>query len=306
MKTVKHIITHDNCADGIASAVILKLAWPEAEVTHAQYGGVLPEPADGMVFVDFSPPPTEAEKYVKAVAWCLDHHEGAKDVVALFGERGVYADKPGVSGASLALSFALNFVCGSRAVGTPAFCDFAMLVGIRDTWQKANYHFPRASHVSGALHFLGFEESLSIVSSPHFLSRLEELGRHVEADRKRHVDRAVSHASRFKTDAGTRVAIFDGYSLSSDAAEHPALAEVDMVVGSVSDGDDKGGTIFRYSCRSRLGYDVMSLAKRYGGGGHKHAAGFSIVPAEWVGLRHPWDEFSFAIERHEEKLGRGE
>lgn len=295
---VKTIITHDNCADGIASALILKLAWPDAEVFHATYGKPLPSPSDGMVFVDFSPPPDAAQGYVDAGAWCLDHHVGAKDVVALFSERGRYASTPGVSGAYLAAVF----VWGRELSMTVAELEtFAKLIGIRDTWQKDNPDWEWACEVSAGLHFVGFDAAINMARhrTGSFIGRVAELGAFVRSDRTRLVDKAAANAHLVVLASGTKLAVFDGYTLSSDAAEHPKLRDCDLVAGHVSAGLPDGRISMRFSCRSRRGYDVLALAKRNGGGGHHAAAGFEVSGRMPI---HPFEVFVRVVESHEELL----
>lgn len=108
LQAVKTIVTHDNCADGLASAMILRDVLPKAQLLFLQYNSpdhLNLEATEGMLFCDFSPPAGRVEEFTKAGAVVLDHHKGAKDIVAAFGEFGVFADEkddPGVSGAVLA------------------------------------------------------------------------------------------------------------------------------------------------------------------------------------------------------------
>lgn len=129
LKAVKTIIVHDNCSDGLMSAILLKDAYSqiglEPELKFVQYGTEAYkklEPGPNMMFCDFSPniktvkQPDGSfvideadrpllQRWVDAGTLILDHHKGAKDVVAAFGENGVFGDEvtmPGVSGAWLA------------------------------------------------------------------------------------------------------------------------------------------------------------------------------------------------------------
>lgn len=40
LRSVNHIITHANCADGIASAMLLTWVLPDARVSFVQYGSL--------------------------------------------------------------------------------------------------------------------------------------------------------------------------------------------------------------------------------------------------------------------------
>ena len=126
---VKTIITHDNCSDGLASAMILRDAYQQLglspEIKFVQYGTEdykSLQPGPNVLFCDFSPmvpdikvevdgvekkipDPAKLKMWVDAGTLILDHHAGAKFVVDGFGENGVFADvktEPGVSGALLA------------------------------------------------------------------------------------------------------------------------------------------------------------------------------------------------------------
>lgn len=108
LQAIQYIITHDNCSDGLASAMIIKDVCPGATVIFASYNSAVHRDliaTPGMIFCDFSPHPDKVQDFVKAGAIVLDHHKFQKDLVAAFGDLGVFADevdKPGVSGAVLA------------------------------------------------------------------------------------------------------------------------------------------------------------------------------------------------------------
>ncbi len=125
LKAVKTIIVHDNCSDGLMSAILLRDAYSQVglnpELKFIQYGTdayKTLEPTPDLMFCDFSPfvPEVEVEGRkvpdpAKLKPWAdsgtiiLDHHKGAKAVVMGLGENGVFGDEvahPGVSGAMLA------------------------------------------------------------------------------------------------------------------------------------------------------------------------------------------------------------
>ncbi len=150
LKKVKILVTHAGCADGIASALIVKQVLPHVEVRFLQYNTRAwkeLDPKPGMLFCGFSPYPERALGFVAVGAVVLDHHEGVRDLVAEFGNRGVYADaeeNPGISGASLAFSMVYTpIVLGmpeeKREMPDEVLGEwgdvrsFARLVGVRDT-----------------------------------------------------------------------------------------------------------------------------------------------------------------------------
>src|ERR1700754_3177520 len=95
LQAVKTIVTHDRCADGVMSSIILKDVLPEAEVKFLQYGVEQEEleAAPNMLFCDFSPHPKRVTDFVAAGALVLDHHKTARDVVSAFGADGVFGDE---------------------------------------------------------------------------------------------------------------------------------------------------------------------------------------------------------------------
>jgi len=72
---VTKLITHDSCADGLASAMIVKDALPAVEVVFAQYGTPSLEelePSPGLLFCDLTPPRARAQAFADAGAICAD------------------------------------------------------------------------------------------------------------------------------------------------------------------------------------------------------------------------------------------
>lgn len=276
---IRKVVTHENCADGIASAVLVHDVLPEAEIVFCQYGtdayrNLQAEP--GMLFCDFAPPRERAAEFVAAGAIVLDHHKGAQDIVAMFGERGVFADEtsePGVSGALLAFR---HIYCRMRPGGDPHIDEvrddaeeFATLVGVRDTWQRDHAEWEDACALAEGLRFYGWpgafrETWTSQVSLGHLLR-----AKHMD-----HVTRAVAGAYRFTTSKGTRVVVFSGLRLTSDAAELIG-PEADLVIGFEYMGLEGGIASLAFSTRSHTGYDCAALCKAFGGGGHTAAAGFT-------------------------------
>jgi hypothetical protein len=96
IKAVKVIVTHDNCTDGLAAAILLHDVLPDAEIIFAQHGTeayAKLEVRPNMLFVDIVPPKERYEEFLKAGAIVLDHHKGVKDVVEKFGTNAVFGDE---------------------------------------------------------------------------------------------------------------------------------------------------------------------------------------------------------------------
>jgi hypothetical protein len=290
LKNVRTIVTHEGCPDGIASAILCHDALPQAEIVWLQYGTAKRREllaTEGMLFVDMTPEPSRNQEFVDAGAIALDHHRGAAEQVAAFGELGVFADEkaePGVSGAVLAYRHVwLPMHVGARrgfAEGEIAkrASDFAYLAGVRDTWQTKDPHWAASCAQAEALRFWPVDTCLmadpfGCDHEPH--RRLIQIGPILVAKKAEAVTRALERAWRTTTAKGTRLVVFEGTSLTSDAAE--ALGDTaDLVIGfgyEVEDGQAK----LILSSRSHTTFDCSALAKRFGGGGHTAAAGFSTT-----------------------------
>jgi len=294
LNNVHTILVHKNCPDGTASGMILKHAL-NRPVVFLQYGTneyTNLQAIPGMLFCDATPPHDRVQEFVDAGAIVLDHHKGAQDVVAKFGEHGVFADEkvePGVCGAVLAY----------REVWVPLLgpmgevADFALVAGIRDTWQTKSPRWAESCAQASWVMFFGEEECLK---APIFgdLDRWkfrQSVGDMLFAEHMRKITKAVGGSFRTSIN-GLRVAILQGASNSSDAAEmFGEASEVDVVVGfsyynEVDPDREQWSTEFSKglklvcSCRSRTAFDVSKLAKFYGGGGHTKAAGFTTQVEE--------------------------
>lgn len=281
MKLTK-LITHANCADGLATAMIVRDALPEIEIVFAQYGTPslddLPA-TTGLLFCDITPPRERIAEFVDAGAIVLDHHAGQRDIVEAFGVRGVFADEktaPGVSGAMLAYEHVWRPL---ECRNDPDVHQLARLTGIRDTWQRDSPSWELACDLQAAL--LGMPEQWW--TGPGAISRALsdgalELGRMRRSERREKVERIARAGTLALEDrAGRRWAAFpDGGALTSDVAE--ALRE--SGAAHVTCGwfqrvsDAKVGALETVlSLRSDGSLDVAALCRGFGGGGHTRAAG---------------------------------
>jgi hypothetical protein len=275
---VRTIVTHAECADGIASALILRDALPGARVVFVQHN--TPEHRDlavepGMLFCDMVPVRERAHAFAGAGTIVLDHHRGAADVVALFGKRGVFADEsaePGVSGAMLAYREVWEPMTNNpneRDSTRAAVSAFAVLAGIRDTWQRNDPRWREACAQAAALRF--WPADLLLAGGLDLIEQRLAIGE-VLLDRDEERDtKSLAEAHRFEVD-GLRVVCFDGLH-TSDIADR---ADADLVLGwhYQTEGQKQKMVV---SCRSRNGFSCLDFAKANGGGGHMRAAGFAMA-----------------------------
>ena len=278
LHSVRTIVTHDNCPDGYASAMVLHDALPDARVVFVRHGTAdhrLLAAEPGMLFCDFSPPAARVQEFRDAGAIVLDHHKTARELAESFPLH-VFADEvmePGVSGAVLAYREVWRPVVGHWNVPCEVE-DFATLAGIRDTWQTKDPRWLEACAQAEALRFWPKETLLAV--KPLEWSGLMAIGPVIVAKNRERDKRTLEGSHRFISSLG-RVVCFQGLE-TSDIAETLA-ADADLVAGW-SYSIDAGVKRMQISLRSREDVDVAALAKRYGGGGHTKAAGFTLSVAD--------------------------
>jgi len=309
---VKTIITHAECPDGMASAMILRDVLPQAKIVFMKHR--TPEhinlPVEpGTLFCDFPPHEDSAEAHRRAGTIVLDHHRGAKNLTLSFGENGVFADEvddPGVSGAVLAYREVWKPITEHLADECLSFLTveekatvehFATVAGVRDTWQNKSPLWRESVAQAEALRFYPEDRWLDSAHATNpnifglgFRDRLS-LGEILLERNEASTKKTIAGAFRFTVDRAPRpslrVACFQG-THTSDVAE--ALAkEVDLVIGWATFvecpediiGWDSGAATARgpkvaLSCRSRDTFNAMEFAQSFGGNGHNKAAGFSL------------------------------
>lgn len=289
LRAVKTIVTHDSCADGTGSALLLKDALPEAEVIFVQHGTdafkTLPATA-GMLFCDIAPPADRVDDFIAAVALVLDHHRTAKAIVERFGENGLFADEarePGISGTVLAYREVWKPL--REAEATPWLAgwmeNFAVLTGIRDTWQNKDPRWEAACCLANLMHFMPNTEWLKIPIQKlavDWAANYEWIGRVLSDKHAKAVQKTIKKSGQYKSAKGTRLVVMNSTSHTSDACE-TLDQTADLIVGfgyEVENGAEK----MILSFRSHTGYNCSALARTYGGGGHTAAAGCSIAVPE--------------------------
>ena len=282
LKGVRTIVTHAGCADGVASALILKDALPDAEVFFVQYDtpdwrglSARARMRPTVLFCDMTPPAEDAHFFIEDGAVVLDHHRGARELVAQFGDRGVYADEeaePGVSGALLAFNEVWIQLVNWNYDRACRIKEFATLAGIRDTWERSSSRWEEACAQAAALRFWPWEdlEGLSLTGET-FASRLD-IGPVLLRKEAAEVEKAIQEAYYFKV-RDLSCAAFEGLH-TSDVADQLAAVDVDLVLGWHY--AHRGGPKLAVSVRSRGELSALRLARRHGGGGHERAAGFTL------------------------------
>lgn len=293
------VIYHGGCNDGFCAAWLAHWAWPEAEFVPAQYGQEPPDVAGKRVLIaDFSykrPVMRQILSSAHAVT-VLDHHRTAEAELAGIADEftmrpDLIANPPGSelpriwfdmdkSGARLMWEW-----MGRNAIGViadPATGSIEHITDLdeppwivdytedRDLWRWA---LPDSREVNAALssYPMTFDE----------WDRLAELGHESLIPEGRAI---LRYQSKVVEDHVRKV-------VPITVAGHvvPAVNATVLfseIAGTLADSAPFGVAYFdradgkrQYSLRSRGegGIDVSEVARQFGGGGHKNAAGFEFV-----------------------------
>ena len=267
-------IYHGNCMDGFTAAWVVRRFYGEERVEF--YPGVYQTPPPDctgrdVVIVDFSYKLPVMQKIADECASLvvLDHHKtAAEDLSILLAREGVRGEfDMGRSGAMIAWDWY------NPGMTPPKFISY---VQDRDLWK---FELPNTREIVAAIFsyeydFNTWDELVMQCEGELGLSRLVTEGTAIE--RKHHKDIAeLLKIVTFNTEIGGIKMLCANlpYIFSSDAAHK--LAEQHNSKAGACYWDTPEGRVF--SLRSlENGPDVSVLAKKYGGGGHKHAAGFKL------------------------------
>jgi nanoRNase/pAp phosphatase (c-di-AMP/oligoRNAs hydrolase) len=275
------IITHAKCPDGFCAAFVAKKRFPEADIMPLNHGEPAPFGAvrgKDVLVLDFSWPNREDNIELHKIAKSLhvyDHHQSAQE--RLEGLRFVTFDMKR-SGAGLAWDylFGANTIhtCETHGEPRPWYVNY---VEDRDLW---NWAFPDSKAVNAYLMFLPKTieawTKLDAISASDAASRGSGILQHVE----RYVKEVVAEAQR------GFLKLSDGVFLTAEVVNCPYMncSEVGNVLAKQA---AVGITWFvradgriQFSLRSEGSVDVSAIAKVYEGGGHMHAAGFSMPLGE--------------------------
>lgn len=260
LKKVKRLVTHASCPDGIASALIVKDALPDVEVTFMAHGTEEHrrlEPLPGTLFCDFTPPIARFMEdgrgsltldWISNGAIVLDHHPTQRDLTMAFVEAGLGAygeNDRNECGAWLAFKNIWlplnNYESSDRA---DHVFNFAELAGVRDTWKKDDPRWQAACEQAEALMFWGLEKSIDEVFDVE--SEFYDIGGKLFEKKLESARKAIGESHRFATPKGTRVLMFQGVTPTSDAAEMLEKAEsvIDDMRENILRPIHQGGRIF--------------------------------------------------------------
>lgn len=281
------IVSHHPCQDGFMAATICmdalitiggvprdRIEWIAGDYSKAT---VLPTSKDTMLYVlDFSYEPDVMvwlADGVHTLVW-IDHHRTAIDAWKQSGR-----DRPNIcaflsedNGASGAMLTWQHFHPDEPA--PPA----VVAVDDRDRWQFKHLYTKELTAFGFSLPytFTAFREWL--YATPAEIQ--EEVAAGTALMRKTSKDAValVDAMVRFRTAAGVEFATLNcPFFLVSETSEHllRQYSFLDYVMCFWL-----GSELVHFSLRSSIYFDVSEIAKQYGGGGHKGAAGFTMQYAQ--------------------------
>lgn len=277
------IISHAHCPDGFCAAFIAKKKYPEAEVVFLDHG--LTEErlqelwrqvkGKDVLMLDYSLRTRELNDSLNMAAKSfriLDHHKTAQATL----EGAPYATFDMTrSGAGLAWDYL--FGRDSDATFPPRLHDthhppsrpwMVDYVEDRDLW---NWKLPWSREVCAFLGTLEFTEEAWNGLYDMEAKDAAYQGEGALAHINHYVREAVKQAQKGKL-AGYEIAVLNVPYLNCSEVGNELAKTGDFSLTWFERGDG----IVQFSLRSIGEKDVSAIAKRFGGGGHKNAAGFQL------------------------------
>lgn len=262
---------HSADLDGICSGAIVKYAFPECEMIGIDYGDDFPwdrlEDEETIYMVDFSLQPIEEMKRLASLVdlvW-VDHHESKIVDEPKLGIQIEGIRKVGEAGCELAWDCCMG---GLRP-------ETVRLLGRYDVWDHAD---PKVLPFQYGMRSLGLDPE-----SPTWTILFENIDRedtldsvvaageailkYIEADNAKY---AQEHAFWLNFEGYRAVVINRGGANTQlfERVADPVLE--DIMIAFVLKKDKWAVSLYS----EKNGPDVSKIAKKHGGGGHRHAAGF--------------------------------
>lgn len=277
-----HVLYHAGCYDGFAAAWAIRKSIAERPnetpdvyipVTH---GRPLPEIPGGeeVIIVDFSYPEAQLRALAERSFFVtvLDHHKTAQADLA-----GLIADPP----ANMEIVFDMNrsgaMIAWDEFVGLPA-PTFVQYIQDRDLWTKTlRYHEEVTAFIQSFERTFQNCDMLEILlTTDSGLIDAADQGQAILRFKSQKVNEICEHAVRVTLGDYENVpAVNCPYVFASDVGNR--LLELYPEAPLAAYWFYRNDRNWQWGLRSRQSenVDVSVIAKAYGGGGHKHAAGFT-------------------------------
>ncbi len=277
-------VFHHNDLDGRCAAAIVHQKYPEAEYIEINYNQPFPidsiMPNEAVYILDYSIWPDEMAKLIKISGGCnviwIDHHKTAIERYDLYPEPIVGLRRTDRSGAWLTWEY-------MHPESEPP--EVVLLVDDWDMWTHeknprgdttrrfvAGMKIQDAAPSSGCWNRLLGAGSLSRSLR---LSIVKEGGAILEYEARQSAEyiEAFGHAFRFEDHNCYACNRGIANSKLFDSVGNPAI---DIFISFVWDGVKWTVTLYSKTV------DVSEIAKKHGGGGHTHAAGFVCDKLPWI------------------------
>lgn len=257
------VLYHANCLDGFGAAFSAWLYFRNAaEYVAVNYNEPPPDVTEKHVYIlDFSYKRPVLEQMAKDSLGLtvIDHHKTAMEDLA--GFKGAYFD---MSKSGAVLTWEHFFY-------TPV-PKILLHVQDRDLWK---FELEDTKNITAALHATmpnSFEVWESLLKDAN-LAKICAAGGILNLQFKKEVDDLVSKLHAIKIVGVQGFACNAPPKYASELGNR--LAQQTLSFGAVYYYDGKRG-VWQFSLRSVGDFDVSELAKQFGGGGHKNAAGFFV------------------------------
>ena len=271
------VIYHANCPDGFGAAwAAWKLLGDRAQYLPASYGDPIPNVAGkNVAILDFSDSRYDIKKMIEKAnsLIVLDHHKTAQENLAGIPEAQLDMSR---SGAILSW----QFFHGSE--DPPIFLRY---IEDRDLWR---FELEDSKAVSAALtSLIDFTfESFDAMNNPSQFEELVSDG-YTILHYNNMVMKKICQSARKNLWRSYEVCVVNSSILQSEIGSQLAPT-CDFVVIWYYDHKNMKHNVSLRTQKNEV--DVSKIAARFGGGGHKKAAGFTLRPPESVEkLFWPWE-----------------
>ena len=268
------ILYHAECDDGFGAAwAAWKKFVDEADYIPIEHQAPLPEGLKGkqIFFIDIVPDEDSIRRLVNdnILVIAIDHHKTNESKMSLFKK---YLFDNSHSGAVLAWKYFHP---------DKPMPKLLLFIEDIDIWK---WEYPETARFIAALALYDYNfdvwDKISLAAeNPEKLKEYLSKGEIINTYVKRVADDLVKHAQKIE---------FEGYRVYAVNAHHPIKSFVSVALREKYPPFSivwyQEGDIIHVSLRSDGTVDISELAKKYGGGGHKAAAGFNL-PA---GQPFPW------------------
>lgn len=267
------LIIHHDDLDGRAAAAIAYIYGQGVDVRFHETNYETPppnvEPGETVCILDFSYKPEDMAKITAKtddVIWC-DHHKTAKDYKYEFDGFRDFTDK-GLSGCECAWKYFNPDKPIPRGI---------QMLGSYDSWRsdfgedaKTFYEGLKTQDVDPTSDFWS-----KLINDDDECDRILEIGKTVVRYRDAYLD-DLRDAHAYETTFDDKHCLALNVARFGSAAFGDDHENYDMCISYIHDG--KRFIVSLYSEK----VDVGEVCKRYGGGGHKGAAGFSCEKLPWL------------------------